>query len=170
MMLPPETAVMWVTWGKMPASRRKRTMPRWYKVAEIHRRKVQDQSSWQYVHNVVRKFCQPWHYDFLTPVPLQDHAVNQRSIQIQITTGMTTDSLTSLNAAYHQVESLEYDRSTSCIKTIAWVAGAKRSVPQAVFTGASLRSSPSHPARIPGFETASSLIARKRRIPLAFKK
>src|SRR5262245_11860876 len=33
MMLPPDTEVMCVTWRKRPASRRKRTSPRWYKVA-----------------------------------------------------------------------------------------------------------------------------------------
>src|SRR5262249_13104106 len=33
MMLPPDTEVMCVTWRKIPASRRKRTSPRWYKVA-----------------------------------------------------------------------------------------------------------------------------------------
>src|SRR6478752_7294309 len=32
-MLPPDTAVMCVTSGRILASRRKRTMPRWYKVA-----------------------------------------------------------------------------------------------------------------------------------------
>src|SRR5262245_40813263 len=32
-MLPPDTAVMWVTFGKIPASRRNLTKPRWYNVA-----------------------------------------------------------------------------------------------------------------------------------------
>src|SRR4051794_38457784 len=32
-MLPPDTEVMWLTCGRMPASKRKRTRPRWYRVA-----------------------------------------------------------------------------------------------------------------------------------------